>query len=554
VQADMALFTFTPLGGAGEIGMNMYLYGYGPRTKQRYIVVDVGVTFANMESSPGIGIILPNLETLVRLESQIEAIFLTHGHQDHVGAIGHAAAMLKVPIYAQPFSRRIAGARLVDKGIAIDRITPCGKWPETITAGPFEVGYLPISHSTPESAGLVIETPSGRAIHSGDFKLDPDPVVGDPYDPTLWDAVARDGIVALMCDSTNATIEGGSRSESSLSDNLESLFRRSSGMIVATTFASHVARLNQLARTAAACNRSVALTGRAMEMTVSAAVETGIIEPFPNLVTVKQAKDMPREEICLLATGSQGEPRSAVSMLSSGRSYRGLKIMPGDTVLYSSRTIPGNELSVGRVLNNLARRGAHVYDDSVRHYHVSGHPDQEDLVAMHKVVKPDMVVPIHGEVRHLMAHAELARAHGHRAMVVENGTTIDILKRRAIEADLPTGRIHIDGKINAGLENDFIRDRLRMAQEGHVAVSIATRNGKVTRNGVMVLATGLPTPAQDAIGEDIRARLRSHLDSLSRRVMADDADLEDEILKEIVPALTNTVGKRPKVTVAIHRT
>ncbi len=550
----MALFTFTPLGGAGEIGMNMYLYGYGTKARQRYIVVDAGVTFANMETSPGVGIILPNLDTLARIESQLEAIFLTHGHQDHVGAIGHVASRLKVPIYARPFSRRIAGARLADRGMALDRITTCEAWPATITAGPFEVGYLPISHSTPESAGLVIETPAGCAIHSGDFKLDADPVVGDPYDPALWEAVARDGIVALMCDSTNATIEGASRSESSISGHLEALFQRSSGMIVATTFASHVARLNQLARTAAACNRKVALTGRAMEMTVAAAVDTGIIEPFPNLITVKQARDLPREEVCLLATGSQGEPRSAVSLLSSGRSYRGLKVLPGDTVLYSSRTIPGNELSVGRVLNNLARRGAHVYDDTVRHYHVSGHPDREDLVAMHAVVKPDMVVPIHGEVRHLMAHAELARAHGHQALVVENGTAIDILGQRPIETDLATGRIHIDGKINAGLESDFIRDRLRMGQEGHVAVSIAMRNGKLTRNGVKVLATGLPTAAEDAITKDIGSQLTTHLDSLSRRVMADDADLEDEIRKEIIPALTNAVGKRPKISVAIHRT
>ncbi len=549
----MALFTYTPLGGAGEIGMNLYLYGYGPAKKQRYIVVDTGVTFASMDSSPGVGIILPNLNTLVGIESQIEAIFLTHGHQDHVGAIGHVAAAVNAPIYARPFSRRIAAARMIDKGLTIDRITPCGQWPETITAGPFTVGYLPISHSTPESAGLVIETAAGRVIHSGDFKLDPAPVVGDPYDPELWGSVAGDGIIALMCDSTNATIEGGSRSESSIHDDLKELFQRSKGMIIATTFASHVARLNQLARIAMDCNRSVALTGRAMEMTVTAAVETGLIEPFPNLVTVKQARAMPREEVCLLATGSQGEPRAAVSMLSSGRNYRGLKIMPGDTVLYSSRTIPGNELSVNRILNNLARRGALVYDDTVRRYHVSGHPDQDDLVAMHQLVRPDVVIPIHGEVRHLLAHAELARSNGHQAIVVENGTTIDLLKRRPIESNLPTGRIHIDGKINAGTESDFIRDRLRMAQEGHVTVSLVLNRNRLTSDGLRILATGVPTEAQDAIEDDVGQRLTAHIKSLGRKIMVDDAVLEEEIHTEIVPALTGAVGKRPRITIVIHR-
>jgi len=549
----MATLTYTPLGGAGEIGMNMYVYGYGAVHDRRYIVVDAGVTFSNMETSPGVGIIMPDYRWLLDIQSRIEAVFLTHGHQDHVGAIGHIARDIDVPIYAMPFSKKIAAVRLEDMGIPVRRITSCKKWPRTVDAGPFNVGYLPISHSTPQSAGLVIDTPGGRIIHSGDFKIDTNPVVGYRFDRELWQEVSGEGIAALMCDSTNATIDGSSPSESILGNRFIEMFKQCGGMIVATTFASHVARLKQIADAAATCGRSVVLVGRAMLKTMDAAVETGVIERIPNLVSIDKARSLPRNEVCLLATGSQGEWRSAMSALSAGNRYRGLRIMPGDTVLFSSKTIPGNELPVSKVLNNLARCGARVIDDTVNYYHVSGHPGRDDLTELHSAVKPYLVIPIHGEYRHLLAHAELAKSNGYRSMVVENGTTVDLLKRRTLDDDRVDGTIYIDGKVRADSGYGFIKDRLRLAREGHVAVSVLMKHEKSSVKNVQISSSGLPDPVILAIDDEVTGDLADHLESLDRRVLRSDSELKTEIVTVMNARFRNEFGKSPIFTVAIHR-
>lgn len=549
----MAKLTYTPLGGAGEIGMNMYVYGYGPESRRHYIVVDAGVTFSNMETSPGIGLILPDYSWLQTIESRIEGIFLTHGHQDHVGAIGHVARDLDVPIHATKFGKMIAAPRLENMGLPKSRITTCELWPESIEAGPFSVSYLPISHSIPEACGLVIDTPAGRIIHSGDFKIDEDPVIGNGFDRAMWESASMDGVAALMCDSTNATSEGSTASESSLGNPLEALFRECSGMIVATTFASHVARLNQIARTAERCGRSVALLGRAMNSTIEAAVETGIIEQFPNLIRLEQARKMPRGEVCLLATGSQGEPRSSVSVLSTGKSYRKMKIMPGDTVLFSSKTIPGNELAVGRVLNNLARCGAHVIDDTASIYHVSGHPNRDDLSTLHDVVKPYLVVPVHGEVRHLSAHAKLAKSRGYNAMVVENGTTIDLLQQKVLDFEESGSRYYIDGRAVKTANGSFIGKRLVMAREGHVAVSVVVRKGQLNGDGIVFNVSGLPGQVVEGLDSEYAAELAEYINELGSRVIRIDDELRTELVNVLAQRCRNEFDKRPLIVVALHR-
>jgi len=343
---------YLPLGGAGEIGMNAYVYGYGPQDAERLILVDMGVTFPDMDGSPGVDLIMADFDWLEQNRDRLDAIFITHAHEDHVGAIGLCWDRLRAPIYCRPFTANIAKRKMEEKGQDPKHIKIVQPWPEKVELGEISVSYMPVAHSIPEASGLVIDTPAGRIVHTADFKLDETPVVGEKHDPAMWAEIAKPGVKALVCDSTNVFSPDPGRSESTLPGNITKLVSQAEGMVVATTFASNIARLQTLAEAGKAAGRSIVLLGRAMRRMVEAGVESGVLTDFPSVVPVEEAQDIPRENLMLIVTGSQGERRAASAQLSRGK-YMGLTLKSGDLFMFSPKKIQGNEISAGRIINAL---------------------------------------------------------------------------------------------------------------------------------------------------------------------------------------------------------
>ena len=546
---------YLPLGGAGEIGMNAYVYGYGAPGKERLILVDLGVTFPDMDGTPGVDLILPDVTWLKENRDRLEAIFITHAHEDHVGAVAHFYEDLGAPVYARAFTANIARRKMEEHGLPAEAVTTASAWPEQIEAGPFRVGFLPISHSIPESAALVIDGPDGRAIHSGDFKLDPDPVVGEAFDPDLWAEVCKDGVKVLVCDSTNVFSPHAGRSESSLSDDITALVSGAKGMVVATTFASNVARLKTLATAGKRAGRSVVLLGRAMRRMVEASIETGVLRDFPKVVSPEDAQDIPRENLMLLVTGSQGERRAASAQLARGK-YLGLQMKEGDLFLFSSKTIPGNERGVLRIINQFSEMGVDVVDDSSGLYHVSGHANRPDLERLHEIVKPQILIPMHGEHRHLREHSKLAEARGISSMVVVNGMMVDLSGNAPTVAEyIETGRTYLDGRVKIGALDGIVRDRIRMALNGHVLVNIILDEDDEPLGEPWVELMGLAeigtsgAPLVDVLEED----LNQFLGRAKPKTLADDDALEDGLRKIVRQSSQGEIGKKPEVTVVISR-
>jgi len=548
---------YLPLGGAGEIGMNAYVYGWGPEGAERLILVDLGVTFPDMETTPGVDLILPDVSWLAERADRLEAIFITHAHEDHVGALGHLWPRLRAPVYARSFTGAHAMMKLEDAGQSGDAVTIVRSRPETVDAGPFKVQFVPVSHSIPESAALVIDTPGGRILHTGDFKLDGSPVVGERFDAEDWHRIAQegDGIHVLVCDSTNVFQPHPGRSEATLAEPLRDLVAAQEGMVVATTFASNVARLKTLAEAGVAAGRSVCLLGRAMRKMVATAVETGVLTDFPALVSPEEAADIPRQSLMLIVTGSQGERRAASAQLARGK-YLGLAMKEGDSFLFSSKTIPGNEAGVIRVMNAYSEMGVDVIDDRDGLYHVSGHANRPDLEAVHELMKPKMILPMHGEHRHLREHARLAQARGIASEVATNGTMVRLSgKKPEIVEYIDTGRTYLDGSVLIGAMDGVVRDRIRMALNGHVLVTLIVDEADEPLGEAWVEVMGLPPRGKNgaALDETIEGELAEFLETVPAKVVADDDKL-DEALRRIVRQVTmEEIGKRPEVTVVVSR-
>ncbi len=544
---------YLPLGGAGEIGMNCYVYGYGKPDEERLIVVDLGVTFPDMDTTPGVDLIFPDISWLEARKDRIEAIFITHAHEDHVGAVGHLWEKLGAPIHARAFTANIARRKMDEHGYSEQSVRTVEPWPETVTAGPFTVGFVPISHSIPESSGLAIDTPAGRVVHTGDFKIDETPGVGEPFDRTLWAQVAEPGVKALVCDSTNVFSDHPGRSEASVGPEIEKLMKAQPGMVVATTFASNISRVRTIAQAAVAAGRSVCLLGRAMRRMIEAAVETGILDDFPKVVSPEDAKSIPRENLLLLVTGSQGERRAASAQLANGK-YMGLRLKEGDTFLFSSKTIPGNERGVIRIMNQFSEMGVDVIDDSSGLYHVSGHANRPDLKTMHEICHPEKVIPMHGEHRHLREHVKLAGENDYPGVLAVNGTMVDIGAGQPVEF-IETGRVYLDGRAHVGQFDGIIRDRIRMALNGHVTVTLILDEENEPLGDPWCELMGLPETGRNNadLVETLENALGGWLQRADAKVLRDDETLEKDLRILCRRTTENEIGKKPEVTVVISR-
>ncbi|MGC8202874.1 ribonuclease J [Aliiroseovarius sp. PTFE2010] len=545
---------YLPLGGAGEIGMNCYVYGYGPQGKERYILVDLGVTFPDMDGSPGVDLIFADIEWIAERADRLDAIFITHAHEDHIGAVGHLWPRLKAPIYARSFTAHLARLKFEERGHDELAIKTANKFPEMVTAGPFKVGFMPISHSIPESSALVIDTPAGRIVHTGDFKVDTQPGVGEPFDHEAFSELGRSGVKALVCDSTNVFSPKPGRSEAEIIDNITALVADAPKLIAATTFASNIARVKTLAEAGSKAGRSVVLLGRAMRRMVTAGIETGILTDFPKVVSPEDAGSIPRENLMLLTTGSQGERRAATAALSRGK-YLGFQLQEGDTFLFSSKTIPGNEMSVARILNNFSEMGVDVINDSDL-YHVSGHANAPDLSQMHELVQPQFLIPMHGEHRHLRAHAKLGGKNGIKSVIAPNGTMVELQGNEPkITEFVETGRTYLDGRVQIGAMDGIVRDRIRMALNGHVVCTLIIDENDEPLGEAWCELSGLAevgasrAPLIDVLEEDVNQFLMR----AGAKTLRNDDRLEEEIRKIIRKSADSEIGKKPETTVIVSR-
>ena len=544
-----------PLGGMGEIGMNAYAYGYGSASRRKWIMVDCGVKFGD-EMDPGIDVILPDTRYLEAERKSLLGIFLTHGHEDHLGAVAWLWPQLRCPVYCTPFAAELLKRKLAEAGLLGEvplRVVPLGG---TIEIGDFSVEFVSVTHSIPESSALYIKTPAGKVLHSGDWKLDPKPTIAPLMDIDRLKQIGDEGVDALVCDSTNVLREGHSPSESEIADNLAHIIAEAKGRVAVTTFASHVGRITSVAQAARANQREVVLAGRAMHNIVAAAMEVGLLKEGNSFRDQTEYGYLPRDKVVLLCTGSQGEPRAAMARIAADN-HPDITLNKGDLVIFSSKTIPGNEKSVATVLNRLAEQEIDVITSDDALVHTSGHPRQEELRLFYSWVKPKLLVPMHGEMRHLVKHRAFATECGIPATAqVMAGEILRLAPGEATIVDeVPAGRIHVDGRILVPSVDGPARKRRKLSQVGLVAISLVIDgNGRLVDDPQAKL-DGLPeeTSSGEEFFELVLDVVDEVYESIPRKRRLIDEVVEEKIRQTVRSRVDNEWGKKPIVHVLIHR-
>ncbi|MEA1673917.1 ribonuclease J [Nitrospirillum sp. BR 11163] len=541
---------FLPLGGSGEIGMNLNLYHHAGK----WLMVDLGVSFGD-DAAPGVDVVMPDPEFIAERREDLAGLVLTHAHEDHLGAVQYLWTELRCPVYATPFTAAVLRAKLRETEfsglVQIIEVPLSGRF----QVGPFDIELISLTHSIPEPNALVIRTPGGSVLHTGDWKLDPDPRVGAPVDEAALIALGHQGVTALVCDSTNATVPGTSGSEGTVAVGLEELIGRYPGRRVAVAcFATNVARLHSIAKAAAAHDRQVALVGRSLRRINEAARATGYLKDLPPFVTEHDVGYLPREAQVLICTGSQGEPRAALARIADG-DHPEIDLEPGDVVVFSSREIPGNEKAIAKVQNGLIRRGIEVVTASDADVHVSGHPARDELAQMYQWVRPFLAVPVHGEQRHLKAHADLAlECQVPRALVPENGVVIRIGPGEPeIIGTVPSGKLCLDGRRLVPLGGTLLRTRNRMVFNGAAVVTLVMDDTELLADPKLSVL-GLLDGEEDALFiEGLIKGIGQAVDKLAEAERRDDAAVTEAARLAVRRTFHAAQGRKPVTEVHLVR-
>jgi ribonuclease J len=547
MDSEIGDLTFLPLGGTGEIGMNLNLY----RCDGKWLAVDCGIGFGGA-AMPEVDVMMPDPGFIADRRDRLLGLVITHAHEDHIGAVAWLWPRLRCPVYATPFAATVLRRKLGEAGLVgqvkVHVIPPGG----AIELAPFSLRFLRVAHSIPEAQALAITTPYGVVVHTGDFKLDPEPLVGPPTDEAAFKALGDAGVLAMVCDSTNAMVEGHSGSEAEVRRSLPALLRGLSGRVAVTCFASNVARVESIALAAEEVGRSVALVGRSLRNLNDSARECGYLKNVQEFVTEDDCGSIPDDNLLILITGSQGEERSALARVAMDTHPR-IALGEGDTVVFSSRVIPGNERAIGTVQDNLVRRGVRVMTDDDHLVHVSGHPARDELRRLYALVRPRYSVPVHGEWRHLSAHAALAQEAGATPILIEDGDMLSLAPGAAEVVDsAPIGRLAVDGSRLVPLDGNVFAARKRMLYNGIVLGSLAVDAGGRVLGAARVSAPGLFEP-DDPETARVAADFGAAVADLPLALRRDDAALTEAARAALRRALGKRLQKRPLVDVHLLR-
>jgi ribonuclease J len=548
---------FLPLGGSNEIGMNFNLYGFGPAHDRKWIVVDLGVTFGD-QTTPGVEVILPDPEYIEQYADRILGIVLTHAHEDHIGAVAWLWPRLKAPVYATPFTAFILREKLREADL-LDEVSitevPLGG---SIELGPFKMDLITLTHSIPEPNGLAIRTPLGTILHTGDWKIDPDPLLGDVTDAAAIRRLGDEGVLAMVCDSTNVFVDGHAGSEADVRVAMTNLIGGLKGKVAVACFASNVARMDSVIRAAEANGRRVCLAGRSMHRMAAAAKSVGLMQDIKPFLDDTEARHLPENAVLYLCTGSQGEPRAALARIADG-THPHVKLGAGDSVVFSSRVIPGNEIPIRNLQNKLTENGVRLYTERDHPgIHVSGHPCRDELAEMYSWARPEISVPTHGERRHLMEHAAFARdLQVPQQVTPRNGDMVRLAPGRAeIIDEVPSGRLVVDGGVLTPENGDALRERRHAAFNGMLAVSVVLDGRGKIASGPQVRALGLPTEDEDHLDE-VLDQLADEAEGAIQRLKGADKELDDSIETAISRAVKKASqriwGRRPVVETTVLR-
>lgn len=541
---------FVPLGGAGEIGMNLNLYGYD----EAWVMVDLGITFAD-ERLPGIEVVMPDPAFIVERRESLLGLVLTHAHEDHIGAVPYLWPQLRCPIYATAFTASVLRRKLEEVGLAGEAPITVVPLSGSFALGPFAFELITLTHSIPEPNAVVIRTPLGTILHTGDWKLDPEPLVGEVADAAALRRLGQEGVLAMVCDSTNVLRSGVSGSEADLRESLAALVARCDQRVAIACFASNVARLETIASVAHANGRRAALVGRSLWRIYEAALENGYLKEVPRFIADHEAAYLPRDKVVLAMTGSQGEPRSALARVAAGE-HPQIVLEPGDTAIFSSRIIPGNERAIFRLQSALARLGVDIVTEHDEFVHVSGHPARDELAEMYAWVRPRVAVPVHGEARHLIEHARFARSCQVREpVVVTNG---DILRLAPgppeIVGEAPVGRLGLDGTVLVPAEGEVVKTRARMVWHGAAVATIVVNAAGELLDPPQLALPGLVGDAATAgLVADATAAIREAVEALPRVARGDDAALREAVRLAVRRSIRVARGKKPTVDVHLVR-
>ena len=534
---------FLALGGSAEIGMNVNLYG----CDGKWVMVDLGMTFAD-PGYPGIDLILPDLDFIEKQSKNLLGIVLTHGHEDHIGAIPYFAAELDVPLYATPFTAGLIRRKLAEAGLENDVELNIIPNEGSFDLGPFGFRYLPIAHSIAEGNALLIDTPYGKIFHTGDWKLDDEPMLGVPSTPEQLKAVGDEGILAMVCDSTNVFNNDASGSEGDVYRNLIRVVDNLKNRVLVTTFASNAARLQTLGEVAKHSGRQLCVAGRSLDRMIENSRENGYLKNFPPTVDFDEAMNIPRDEIMIIATGGQGEARAALGRIA-GESHK-IKLTEGDNVLFSSKQIPGNEIAIGRIQNQLAAKGVVMITDRQEHIHVSGHPGRPELAKMYEWIRPEILVPVHGEIRHMKEQARFGAEQGiPKNVFQQNGDVVRLAPNgpKTVGQE-KTGRLVVDGDVIIPADGKTLNERRKVAYNGSISVAVALDGrGKISGQPMLrLLGVPLEEDEEDFLDEMCEAILKKH-----KKPVGDLNRFSEELRLMVRRSATEWTGKKPVVSVLV---